>query len=143
MIRKKSKLVVLVLAFSVCSGITQSYAGSVTNHSGTDRFFRTELPHKYGNKYFVERTKETYEQDVKIKLVEKENKLGMSAWVMNSNDVRITDVVWNMSSLNHVYDIRIKDKGSAYKGKSIYLGLENAESTSINKDEIAGYVNYR
>lgn len=126
--------------------ITQSpkEIGNITGLSGTDRFFRVDMPTSYQNNWFVFREKETKSTDVAVRIVDKESGCeGITGWVENSLKVRITPIVEDMGSFNYNYILKINDSGSAGIGKSVRLGYEDGDKTSIFKHNIAGYVNYR
>ena len=112
--------------------------------AGTDHTFTTELPNNYQNNWFKFRTKETHNKDVRFRMTSKPSKCsGMTVWVENSNKVRITNIYTNLGTLNYTYKLLINDAGSAMKGKSVRLGFEDADKTTISKHTVKGIVNYQ
>lgn len=109
--------------------------------SGQDHTFTTDLPTFNDNIWFKFRNKETNTQDSKIKLTQKPSKCsGANVWIENILKIPVSNVV-KVADKN-IKTIRINDAGTARKGKSVRLGLEDRDKTVAFKHTIKGIINY-
>lgn len=135
---KFKKVIAIASVFTILSTVPSFAAGI---GSGTDHTFTTELPTFSDNIWFIFRKKETNTQNSKIKLTQKPSKCeGANVWIENGFKTRVSQVI-KVTDKN-TKTIRIIDAGTARKGKTVRLGLEDRDKTVIFKHTIKGIINY-